>query len=222
MAVFFTLHHAPQSRSTGVVALLHELGARDGIDYRIKLLDLKAGDSRHPDYLTINPMGKVPAIVHNGVVVTEQVAVYQYVAELFPDAGLVPPVGDPMRGPFLRWLAFYGSSFEPALVDRAQQRSPAPPAMCPYGDFETMYDAFVRRIATGPWIAGARFTAADVLWGTALAWTMQFGLVPRLPALTEYIAKVAARPAQIAAREHEAQLLAEIEARRVLKAAAKG
>ncbi|WP_028310505.1 MULTISPECIES: glutathione S-transferase family protein [Derxia] len=216
---FFTLHHAPQSRSTGVLGLLHELGLVEGRDYRIRLLDLKSGQNREPGFLSINPMGKVPTIVHAGAVVTEQPAIYQYLAELFPEAGLAPAIGDPLRGPFLRWLAFYGSCFEPALVDRAQQRTPAPPGMCPYSDFDTMYDSFVRQLARGPWMLGGRFSALDILWGSALAWTLRFGLLPSLPVLTDYVARVAARPAVLAAQEQDARLLAEVEAWRAGRAA---
>jgi glutathione S-transferase len=100
-----TLYHAARSRSSGAVALLEALGA----DYRMQVLDLKAGANLAPAYLAINPMGKVPAIVHNGALVTEQVAIYLYLADLYPEAGLAPPIGDALRGPYQRWMAFYGA-----------------------------------------------------------------------------------------------------------------
>jgi hypothetical protein len=122
-----TFFHAPNSRSTGVLTLLEELGC----DYDLQVLNLKNGEQRKPEYLAINPMGKVPAIRHGDAVVTEQPAVYLYLADLFPEAGLAPAMGDPLRGPYLRWLVFYGSSFEPAVIDRSQQRAPAPMATSP-------------------------------------------------------------------------------------------
>ena len=109
-----TLFHSPNSRSGSALVLLEELGA----DYELKVLNLKTGEQRQPAYLAVNPMGKVPAIRHGDAVVTEQVAVYLYLADLYPEAGLAPAIGDPLRGPYLRWMAFYGSSFEPALMDR--------------------------------------------------------------------------------------------------------
>ena len=109
-----TLFHAPQSRSGGVLALLEELGA----DYELHVLDLRHGEQRKDVYLAVNPMGKVPAIVHEGALVTEQGALYTYLADLYPETGLAPAIGDRLRGPYLRWLFFYGSSFEPALVNR--------------------------------------------------------------------------------------------------------
>jgi glutathione S-transferase len=199
-----TLFHSPQSRSGGALALLEELGA----DYELHVLNLRPGDQRKPEYLAVNPMGKVPAIVHDGVVVSEQGAVYAYLADLHPEAGLAPAIGDRLRGPYLRWLFFYGSSFEPALVDRALKREPAPPSTCPYGDYETMLKTLTDQLAHGPFLLGERFTAADVLWGSALRWTTMFKLVPESPVTAGYIARVTARPAFARAAAIDAGLLA--------------
>lgn len=199
-----TLFHAPQTRSTGVLILLEELGA----EYRLQLLDFQAGEHRKPEYLAVNPMGKVPAIRHGDAVVTEQVAIYLYLADAYPQAGLAPPIGDPLRGPYLRWTAFYGSCFEPALVDRSQQRDPAPRATSPYGDFDTMLGALLAQLDRGPWLLGERYTAADVLWGTALRWTTMFKLVPSTPVIERYVERVNARPAVARGREKDAALAA--------------
>lgn len=95
MTADLTFFHAPNSRSGGARALLEELGA----DYELHVLDLKAGTQRQPEYLAVNPMGKVPAILHRGALVTEQPAVFLYLADLFPERNLAPPIGDPLRGP---------------------------------------------------------------------------------------------------------------------------
>ena len=110
-----TFFHAPNTRSTGVAILLEELGA----PHETRILNMKAGEHRQPAYLAINPMGKVPAILVGDALTTEQVAIYIHLADLFPAAGLAPGLSDPLRGPYLRWIAFYGSSFEPAIVDKA-------------------------------------------------------------------------------------------------------
>ena len=199
-----TFFHAPQSRSAGTRALLEELGA----DYDLHVLDLKAGEQREPDYLAINPMGKVPAIHHHGALVTEQPAVFIYLADLYPAAKLAPPLGDPLRGPYLRWLVFYGSCFEPAIVDRSMQREPAPPSTSPYGDYDTMLQTLVDQLGKGPYLLGDTFSAADVLWGTALNWTTMFKLVPELPVIRAYIDRVLARPAMQRAAAKDAELLA--------------
>lgn len=199
--VFF---HALQSRSSGAHALLEELG----IDYDLHLLDLQAGTQRQPDYLAINPMGKVPAILHDDVLVTEQPAVFIYLADRFPAAGLAPALDDPLRGPYLRWLVFYGSCFEPALIDRSMQRDPPPPSRSPYGSWDDMFNALSGQLAGGPWLLGERFSAADVLWGIALDWTTRFGLVPETPTIRAYIERVASRPAVRRAAAKDAGLLA--------------
>lgn len=196
--------HAPQSRSGGTLTLMHELGLREGVDYDLHLLDIKAGEQRQAAYLAVNPMGKVPALRHGEAVITEQGAVCIYLADLFPQAGLAPAIDDPLRGPYLRWLVFYGSSFEPAVVDRALKRAPAPQATSPYGDYDTMLGTLTAQLEQGTWLLGERFTAADVLWGTALWWTTQFGLVPLLPPIQAYIDRVLARPAVQRARQIDA------------------
>ena len=200
-----TLFHALNSRSAGALVLLEELGA----DYELHVLDLKKGDTRKAEYLAVNPMGKVPAILHGGALVAEQGAVYLYLADLYPEAGLAPAIGDPLRGPFLRWLFFYGSSFEPAIVDRSMKREPAAMATSPYGDWDSMLGALTAQLAKGPYLLGDRFTAADVLWGTALRWTTMFKLVPESPSVIKYIARVAARPAAARASKIDADLAAQ-------------
>ena len=199
-----TFFHAPNTRSTGTRILLEELGA----DYDLRVLNVKAGEQRKAEYLAVNPMGKVPAIRHGDAVVTEQGAVFLYLADLYPEAGLAPPIGDPLRGPYLRWIVYYGSSFEPALVDRAQKREPAPPSMSPYGDYDTMLKTLTDNLALGPYMLGERFSAADVLWGTALGWTTKFGLVAHSPVVDAYVGRIEARPAAVRTRALDAELVA--------------
>jgi glutathione S-transferase len=200
-----TFYHSPNTRSFGTLVLLHELGA----DYDLHALNMKANEQRAPAYLAVNPMGKVPAIKHGDALVTEQVAVFLYLADLYPAAGLAPAIGDPLRGPYLRWMAFYGSCFEPALIDRSQKNPPAAPSTSPYGDYDTMLNTLTGQLAKGPWLLGDRFTAADVLWGTALTWTTMFGLVPKLPVIEAYTARVNARPSVAKARAKDAELAAD-------------
>ena len=199
-----TFFHSPQSRSAGTLALLEELGA----DYEMHALDMKKGEQRQPAYLAVNPMGKVPAIVHHGALVTEQGAVYTYLADLYPEAGITPAIGDPLRGPYLRWMFYYGSSFEPGLIDRSMKREPAPPATSPYGDYDTMLKTLFDQLDKGPYLLGERFTAADVLWGTALRWTTMFKLVPETPVVKAYIERVTSRPAAQRAAKIDADLMA--------------
>jgi len=199
-----TLFHSPHTRSAGALILLEELGA----PYQLHVLDMKRGEQREPAYLAINPMGKVPAVLDGDALITEQGAVFLYLADRFPEAGLAPAIGDPLRGPYLRWMVYYGSCFEPALIDRAMKREPAAASTSPYGDYDSMLKTLTDQLAKGPYLLGDRFSAADVLWGTALTWTTMFKLVPELPVITEYMARVNARPAVGRARQKDADLAA--------------
>ncbi len=196
-----TLYHSPNTRSTGTLVLLEELGA----PYDLHVLNMKAGEQRQAPYLAINPMGKVPAVKHGDTVITEQVAIYIYLPDLFPAAGLAPGLDDPQRGAYLRWIVFYAASFEPAVVDRALKREPGGQAMSPYGDFDTMFKTLTDQLAKGPYLLGERFSAADVLWGTALGWTTGYGLVPSTPEISAYVKRIGDRPsvAKVTARDAE-------------------
>lgn len=210
-----TFFHSPNTRSSGVRILLEELSA----PYELHAVNMKAGEQRKPAYLAVNPMGKVPAILRRGALVTEQVAIFIYLADLFPKAKLAPALDDPQRGPYLRWLIYYGSCFEPAVVDRAMKREPGQLAMVPYGDYDTMLKTLTDQLAKAPYFLGDRISAADVLWGTALTWTTRFKLVPELPVITDYIGRINARPAVAKVKELDAQLSAEHEAAAKLAAA---
>ncbi|WP_416049716.1 glutathione S-transferase family protein [Cupriavidus basilensis] len=198
------LFHSPNTRSTSALILLEELG----VPYRLHPLNMKAGEQREPAYLAINPMGKVPAIRYGDALVTEQAAVFIFLADLFPQARLAPALTDPLRGPYLRWMVFHGSCFEPALVDHSQQRE-TPRAMCPYGDYDTTIGTLLGQLEKGPYLLGDTFTAADVLWGTVLTWTTMFKLVEATPVVQAYIDRINARPAVARARAIDAKLAAE-------------
>ena len=124
---------------------------------------MKAGEQRQTGCLAINPLGKVPAILHRQSLVTEQVAIFLYRAVLFPESRLAPAIGDPKRGPYLRWMVYYAACYESALVDRALQRDPAPLAMSRYGDFDTMLETLVKQLASFPYLLGDTISAADIL-----------------------------------------------------------
>lgn len=184
-----TLFHSPQTRSSASLTLLEELK----LPYELHLINMKAGDQRKPAYMAINPMGKVPAIWHRGQLITEQVAVYLYLADLATDAHLAPALNDPLRGPYLRWMAFYAACYEPAIVDRALKREAGPLAMSPYGDFDTMWGTLVQQLSATPYLLGDKFSAADMLWGMALHWGTMFGIVPDNPVVKAYVDSIASR-----------------------------
>jgi glutathione S-transferase len=203
-----TFFHCPQSRSGGTLVLLEELGA----PYEMRVLNLKAGENREAAYLAINPLGKVPAILDGEALITEQCAIYVYLADRFPAAGLAPALDDPLRGPYLRWIVFYSASFEPAMVDKAMKREPAPKAMSPYGDYDTVLNTIVAQLNKGPYLLGERFSAADVLWGGALRWTTMFKLIPESPVVMDYVKRVTSRPAFVKMIQDDAERAAQHQA----------
>jgi len=200
-----TLYHAAPSRSSVVHWMLEEVGE----PYEIHFLSLKNGDNRKPDYLKVNPMGKVPALRHGGTVITEVAAICTYLADAFPQAGLNVPVGDPRRGPYLKWLFFSPSCAEPAMMDRMFPRKDAAPrAALGYGDYDTTFEVLADAVREGPWILGERFTAADVVIGSLLRWGMMFKGVPEQPEFVAYAGRCAERPAAKRATAKDQELSA--------------
>jgi glutathione S-transferase len=199
------LYHAAPSRSSIVHWMLEEVGE----PYDIHLLSMKRGENRESAYLAVNPMGKVPALRHGDAVITEVAAICLYLADAFPQAGLTVPIGDPRRGPFLKWLFFGPGALEPAIMDRTFKRAEeAPRAALPYGDFETTMDVVAKAVEPGPWLLGGQFTAADVVIGANLRWATHFKLIPERPEVQAYIARIGERPAAKRADAKDQELAA--------------
>jgi glutathione S-transferase len=187
-----TLYHAAPSRSSIVLWMLEELGE----PYEIKLIKLSAGDNMKPDYLAINPMGKVPALNHRGTIITEVAAICTYLADAFPEKKLNIPVGTPRRGVYLKWLFFGPGCMEPAVIDRAAPRKEeARRGMLGYGDFDITMNVVAKAVEKGPWLMGEQFTAADVVIGSQIRWGMMFKMLPERKEFADYSARIAARPA---------------------------
>lgn len=187
-----TLYHAAPSRSSIVRWMLEELGE----PYDLHLLNLAAGEQFKPDYLAINPMGKVPALKHGDTVITEAAAICTYLADEFPAAKLNVPIGDPRRGVYLKWLFFGPGCIEPAITDRAYPRKEEPRrGALGYGDFDTVMDVVAKAVAKGPYLMSEQFTAADVVVGSTLRWGMMFKLLPKRQEFVDYVARLEQRPA---------------------------
>lgn len=187
-----TLYHASPSRSSIILWMLEEIGQ----PYDIKLIRLSEGDNMKPDFLAINPMGKVPALKHGDTVTTELAAICAYLADEFPDKKLNVPIGTPQRGVYLKWLFFAPGCLEPAMTDRAAPRKEPPRrAMLGYGDFDTTMNVLAKALEKGPWLMGEQFTAADVVIGSNIRWGMIFKLIPERKEFVDYVARIAARPA---------------------------
>lgn len=184
------LYTNPQSRGRTARFMLEELG----VPYETVILDYE-GAMKTPEYLAINPMGKVPAIRHGDQIVTECAAICAYLADAFPEAGLAPAPG--RRGAYYRWLFFGAGPVEAAIMDKYRKLEPSEEEqrMVGYGTFERTIAAMDAAVSNSPWLAGDDFSAADVYAGSQIDWPMQFGMLEATPALTDYIARLRARPA---------------------------
>ena len=199
------LYHASPSRSSIVLWMLEEVGE----PYEVHLLKLSEGQNLKPDYLAVNPMGKVPALRHGDTVITEVAAICAYLADEFPAAKLNVPIGTPQRGVYLKWLFFAPGCLEPAVTDRAAPRKDeARRGMLGYGDFDTTMNVVAKAVEQGPWILGEQFTAADVVIGANIRWGMIFKMIPERPEFTAYAARIAARPAAQRAQAKDEELAA--------------
>ena len=199
-----TFYTNPMSRGRIVRWMLEEVGH----PYETVVLDYESG-MKSPDYLAINPMGKVPAIRHGDTVVTEGAAICAYLADMFPDAGLAPPSGNERRGPYYRWLFFAAGPVEAAVTAKSLGLL-APPdkkSMAGYGSFEDTIDALETAVRDGPYICGDQFTAADVYVGSQIGWGMMFGTMGKRPAFEEYFARISSRPAAVRAAELDDALM---------------
>jgi glutathione S-transferase len=191
-----TLYTNPQSRGRIARWMCEELREAAGIDYDAVVLDYGT-TMKAPEYLAVNPMGKVPAVVHDRTVVTEAAAICAYLADAFPTAGLAPAVRDPARGPYYRWMFFAAGPLEQAVINRTlgvtqdADRS----RMVGYGSYETAVGALEGWLAGHDYVTGRRFTAADVYVGAAVSWGLAFGTLPKSAAFEDYAGRVMARPA---------------------------
>lgn len=195
----------PMSRGRIVRWLLEELGE----PYETHVLDYGTS-MKSPEYLAINPMGKVPAIRHGSTVVTECAAICAYIADAFPQAGLLPAAD--ARGDYFRWLFFAAGPLEAAIVNRnlgvevsEQQRR-----MVGYGSYDQALDALERAVSGRSFVAGDRFSAADVYVGSQIGFGMMFGTLPKRPAFEAYWAGLKDRPAAVRARQLDDALMPQV------------
>lgn len=185
------LYWSPRSRSFSGLWILEEVGQ----PYERVLTDISTGAQKKPDYLAINPMGKVPALKDGDATVAEAAAICAYVAERYPQAKLAPPVGDPRRAKYLQWLFFGPSCIEPALIQLFTKLD-VPSSTAAWGDATQVFDVLDKALEKGPWLLGDHFTAADVVIGSGLNFAIRlFKMVPARPAFDRYLDACAARPA---------------------------
>jgi glutathione S-transferase len=202
-------YHNPMSRARMVHWMLEELGA----PYRIELVDLQKGEQKKPAFLAVNPMGKLPAIMHRGTVITETGAICTYLADAFPAAALAPRWDEPSRGTYLRWMFFGSGCVDSALIDRMLAR-PAPErtSALGYGRYEDTITTLETALTPGPYILHDRFSAADVYIGSQIGFGMMTKSLEPRPAFQSYLGRLSQRPAYKRFQEQTEQLVARLKA----------
>jgi len=185
------LYHAPRSRSSRFVWLLEELEA----PYELRQVTIRRGDgSGAADARNPHPHGKVPAIEHAGALIFESAAIATYLTDAFPANRLGPRVGDPGRGPYLTWLAYYAGVVEPAFVSKFMNVVP-PRGTAGWVAAEEVMPYITRTLEAGPYLLGERFSAADVLYGSTFALFLGNPMLPKTPLLEAYVKRCVERPA---------------------------
>jgi glutathione S-transferase len=203
------LYYNPMSRARIAHWMLEEVGA----PYRVELVSFDKSEHKKADFLAVNPMGKLPALVHRGTAVTEAAAICAYLADAFPAAGLAPAPGAPDRGTYYRWMFFGAGCVEPALVDRMMSR-PAPqrPSANGYGCYEDTVNTLEKAVASGPFILGDRFSAVDVYIGSQIGFGMMTKSLEPRPAFASYMARIGERSAYKRANEQAEKFTAQMKA----------
>lgn len=184
-------YHAPWSRASSVLWLLEELGQ----SYELEIVDIRGEGGAPESYRAIQPNKKVPAISHDGTIVTERAAITIYLGDAFPQAGLAPAIGDPLRAKYLTWLVYCDAVFDPAVAARAHGLTYKSNDYS-FGLFEDMVANVERHLEQQEYAVGDRFTAADTQLGSAINFTMNIlKVLPQRPAFTAYVARLYEREA---------------------------
>lgn len=186
-----TLFHHPWSRAANVVWMLEELG----VDYELEFVDIRSGAQKNPDFLALNPMGKLPTLRLDDAVITESAAIAMHLADRFSLGELAPALDDPQRATYYRWISFGPSVIEPCCAAHTSKWEYNPGSVG-WGTYEAMLDSVQAAIGDGPWLLGERFTMADVCFGGTVAYMLQFGMMDKRPAFTEYVERLNQRPAR--------------------------
>ena len=184
------IYWSPRTRSFASLWALEETG----MPYEAVLTDISTGAQKKPDYLAINPMGKVPALKDGDLSVAESAAIIAYIAERYPEANLAPPIGDSQRAKYLQWM-FFAANIE-AAITQIFTKIEMPTSSAGWGSATQVFDVLDRAVETGPWLLGETFSAADIVIGSGLNFAVRaFRMVPARPSFDRYLDRCAARPA---------------------------
>ena len=199
--IFYT---HPMSRGRTVRWLLEEIGQ----PYRTELLEYGT-TMKAPEFLAINPMGKVPALRHGETVITETAAICAYLADAFPEAGLAPSLDDPKRGSYYRWLFFASGPLEAGMINQAMgiKATEEQNKMVGYGNVDDMLSIIETTLSKNKYLLGNNFSVADIYIGAFIGWAMHTGMITQREVFTRYYEQLQSRPAAIQASQIDDGLL---------------
>ena len=193
------LYYAHPSRAGTALRFMEELEQ----PYRLEVINLQNGDQKKPEFLKLNPMGKVPLVLDGDVAVAETGAIFTYLADKYAPGRLAPRPDQPERAEYLRWMFFGAGVVEPAFGQKFMNWE-IPSSQAGWGSFDQMLAVVTQAVSTREWLVGS-FTAADVYLASSLRFGMMFGIVPKEGPVADYVARWSARPATQRANEFEAR-----------------
>jgi glutathione S-transferase len=199
-----TLYHHPFTRAANVVWMLEEVG----VPYELAWIDIRRGAHKEPEFLALNPMGKLPTLVDGEVVITESAAIALHLADRYALRTLAPEIGDDARATYYRWILYSPSVIEPAAYAHSAHWD-VKPGSAGWGRFEDVLTSCEAAIGEGPWLLGERFSMADVVFGGTLGYMTMFGMIEKRPVYAAYLERLEARPAHQRSREINGRIIAE-------------
>lgn len=198
------LHHHPYSRASTVIWMLEEVG----IDYELRFVDIMKGEQKKPEFLALNPMGKIPTLVDGDTIVTEAAAIGLYLADRYAPGKLAPALDDPARGTYLRWSLFGPAVIEPGTIAK-QNDWKFKSSQAGWGDYEAMMAAIESALGGGDYILGDKFSMVDILFGGTLRYMTTVKMLEARPSIVKYVERLNERPALKRSDAQNARILKE-------------
>jgi glutathione S-transferase len=197
------LFWCPRTRASRILWMLEEMDE----PFEVEMVDIRNPETKTAEFLAASPMGKVPAIEDGPVKIADSSAIALYLADRYPASGLAPAIDDPLRGSYLYWMTFTPGVIEPSMAEKFNQWE-VNRGSSGWGDYDLMMEVLEKGLKDGPWLLGARFSAADVLVGSSIYFMKLFGILPETPVMETYLERCLARPAYVKALARDAEFQA--------------
>ena len=200
------LYYCPRTRAETTLWMSEELG---GV-CDLKIVNLRAGEHKKPEFLAVNRMGKLPALVHDGVAMSESAAICAYLADAFADKGFAPALNDPKRGAYFHWILYAPSVIEPMMLDKLGGVKRDNPISVGYGTEADVLATIDEALSASPYLLGDKVSAADIVMGSLLNFATMFGAIEKKGVIADYIERMTGRPAFAKAQAISAKYAADL------------